>query len=68
MNYVASTKDNTKLIISDGDVNNALIFEYSNKGNVIVSITIDNNRKKHLLSIETDEAKIAIIEYMIDHL
>lgn len=68
MNYVASTKDNTKLIISDGDVNNALIFEYSNKGNVIVSITIDNNRKKHLLTIEKDEAKIAIIEYMIDHL
>lgn len=68
MNYIVSTKDKRKLIISDGDINNALVFEYSDDKSIIVSITKNGNKKEHLLNIQADEAKIAIIDYLIDHL
>lgn len=66
MNYIASTKDRTKLIISDRDINNALVFEYSDDGKILVSIA--GKRKEQILYIETAEAKSAIIDYMFDHL
>ena len=68
MNHVASTKDRTKLIISDDDINNALVFEYSDDGRILVSIAIAGKRKEQVLYIETTEAKSAIIDYIIDHL
>lgn len=68
MNHIASTKDRTKLIISDGDINNALVFEYSDDGKILVSIAIAGKRKEQILYIETAEAKSAIIDYMFDHL
>ena len=68
MNHIASTKDRTKLIISDGEINNALVFEYSDDGKILVSIVIAGERKEQILYIETVEAKNAIIDYMFDHI
>ena len=68
MNHIASTKDKTKLIISDDGINNALVFEYSADGRILVSIAISGKRKEQVLYIETAEAKSAIIDYMIDHI
>lgn len=68
MNHIASTKDRTKLIISDGEINNALVFEYSDDGKILVSIVIAGERKEQILYIETVEAKSAIIDYMFDHI
>lgn len=68
MNHIASTKDRTKLIISDGEINNALVFEYSDAGKILVSIVIAGERKEQILYIETVEAKSAIIDYMFDHI
>ena len=68
MNHIASTKDRTKLIISDGEINNALVFEYSDDGKILVSNVIAGERKEQILYIETVEAKSAIIDYMFDHI
>lgn len=68
MNHIASTKDRTKLIISDGEINNALVFEYSDDGKILVSIVIAGERKEQILYIETVEAKSVIIDYMFDHI
>lgn len=68
MNHIASTKDRTKLIISDREISNALVFEYSDDGKILVSIAIAGERKKQILYIETAEAKRAIIDYMFDHI
>lgn len=68
MNHIASTKDRTKLIISDVEINNALVFEYSDDGKILVSIVIAGERKEQILYIETVEAKSAIIDYMFDHI
>lgn len=68
MNHIASTKDRTKLIISDGEINNALVFEYSDDGKILVSIVIAGERKEQILYIETVEAQSAIIDYMFDHI
>lgn len=68
MNHIASTKDRTKLIISDGDINNAVVFEYSDGGKILISIAIAGKTKEQVLYIDTTEAKNAIIYYMIDHI
>ena len=68
MNHVASTKDRTKLIISDDGICNALVFEYSNDGRILVSVAIPGKRKEQILYIDTTKAKSAIIDYMIDHI
>lgn len=68
MNHIASTKDKTKLIISDGDVNNALVFTYADDGSILVSVAIAGRRHEQVLYIQSLEAKSAIVDYIIDHI
>ena len=69
MNHIASTKDKTKLIISDGDVNNALVFTYADDGSILVSVAIAGRRRQEqVLYIQSLEAKSAIVDYIIDHI
>jgi hypothetical protein len=68
MNHIASTKDKTKLIISDGDVNNALVFTYADDGSILVSVAIAGRRQEQVLYIQSLEAKSAIVDYIIDHI
>lgn len=68
MNHIASTKDKTKLIISDGDVNNALVFTYADDGSILVSVAIAGKRQEQVLYIQSLEAKSAIVDYIIDHI
>jgi hypothetical protein len=68
MNQVASTKDKTKLIIADSEASNALVLEYLDNGEILVSVCIDSKRKEQVLHLDCMEAKSAIIDYLIDHL
>lgn len=68
MNYIASTKDKTKLIISDDDVNNALVFTHADDGSILVSVAIAGRRQEQVLYIQSLEAKSAIVDYIIDHI
>lgn len=68
MNHIASTKDKTKLIISDGDINNALVFTYADDGSILVSVAIAGRRQEQVLYIQSLEAKSAIVDYIIDHI
>ena len=44
MNQIASTKDKTKLIIADSEASNALVLEYLDNGEILVSVCIDSKR------------------------
>ena len=68
MNHIASTKDKTKLIISDDGVNNALVFTYADDGSILVSVAIAGRRQEQVLYIQSLEAKSAIVDYIIDHI
>lgn len=68
MSHIASTKDRTKLIISDDDVNNALVFTYNDDGSTLVSVAIAGRRQEQVLYIQSLEAKSAIVNYLIDHI
>ena len=49
MNQIASTKDKTKLIIADSEASNALVLEYLDNGEILVSVCIDSKRKEQVL-------------------
>ena len=68
MNHLASTKDKTKLIISDDEVKNAVVFTYTDDGGILVSVAIAGRRQEQVLYIKSVEAKSAIVDYILDHI
>jgi hypothetical protein len=68
MNNIASTKNRSKLIIADEAASNAIILEYIDNGCIHVSSLVNGTAYKAYLSIDTSDAKQAIIDYINDHL
>ena len=67
MIQVASTKDKSKLIVADEQINNAILFESSQDNNVNVLVRI-NDCPKNLLITLSAEAKLAIIHNLLEHM
>lgn len=67
MNQVYSTKDRSTLIITNADTTHALTFRHDRERKTIEVLSIKDNRKEVIFTLNTNEAIKAISDFLNDH-